>query len=308
MGEQPAPQPAKAERATAPAPAERASSERAGSERTTAERATSPAPHPGPEAHIVTELGMDLTVDGDAIVGRAAVVPEMLVPGTDELRTSVLAVWVDLVAGILTGVTIAPRVPVTLDLDVHCYRAATIGQQVQAVARAHKVGRSVTVVGVDLSVSSGAGDGRPLAVATASFMASPDATLELPPLSESLVLNHGGGRLRLPLAERARCRRIAPGVAELPRSEDTINASNTVNGGLIALACEEAVLSALEPGVGGAGALASLAVRYLRPARVGPVVARAEVHGGVGRVVARDAGSEDRVAVVATTRTFPPGA
>lgn len=254
---------------------------------------------PRPEAHIVTELGMTLAVDGDAIVGRAAVVPEMLVPGTDQLRTSVLAVWVDLVAGLLSSVTITPRVPVTLDLDVHCYRPARDGQRVQAVARAHKVGRSVTVVGVDL-----AAEGEPLAVATASFMASPDVTRTLPPLSESLELPYGSGRLRLPLAERARCRRVAPGVAELPRSEDTINASDTINGGLIALAVEEAVLSAVEPH---SGALASLAVRYLRPARVGPVVARAEVHHGLGRVTARDAGSdEDRVAVVATTRSFPP--
>ena len=46
------------------------------------------------------------------------------------------------------------------------------------------------------------------------------------------------------------------------------------------------------------------ALRYLRPARVGPVVAKADVLAGLGRVEVRDAGSDDRLAIVATTRTF----
>ena len=78
-----------------------------------------------------------------------------------------------------------------------------------------------------------------------------------------------------------------------------LNASNTINGGLIALAVEEALLS-LSPGA----TLSSLALRYLQPARVGPVVAEAEVRQGLGQVEVRDAGNENRLCVVATSRTF----
>jgi hypothetical protein len=45
-------------------------------------------------------------------------------------------------------------------------------------------------------------------------------------------------------------------------------------------------------------------MRYLQPARVGPVVARAEVREGLGRVEVRDEGNDDRLCVVATSRFF----
>jgi hypothetical protein len=41
------------------------------------------------------------------------------VPGTSRLRTSILATWADNLAGLLAVYAMAPRVPVTLDLDVH---------------------------------------------------------------------------------------------------------------------------------------------------------------------------------------------
>jgi acyl-coenzyme A thioesterase PaaI-like protein len=88
-------------------------------------------------------------------------------------------------------------------------------------------------------------------------------------------------------------------VAQLGHSDEVLNASNTVNGGLIALATEEAVLS-LSPGA----TLSSLSLHYLQPARVGPVVAEADVHQGLGQVEVHDAGNENRLCVVATSRTF----
>jgi hypothetical protein len=48
-----------------------------------------------------------------------------------------------------------------------------------------------------------------------------------------------------------------------------------------------------------------LALRYLRPVRVGPAVATAEVRAGLGRVEVRDAGSGDRPVATATTRLQP---
>jgi acyl-coenzyme A thioesterase PaaI-like protein len=115
-------------------------------------------------------------------------------------------------------------------------------------------------------------------------------------------------RLEQPFADRAGCIRQEPGVARLVRSDDGLNSSNTINGGLIALVVEEAALSAA-PGT----TLASLAMRYLRPARVGPLVATAmggqggcidDAEGTFSRVEVRDTGSDDRLTVTATTRTF----
>jgi len=85
----------------------------------------------------------------------------------------------------------------------------------------------------------------------------------------------------------------------LPRSEDGLNSSNSLNGGLIALAAEEAVLS-LAP----ADTLCSLGLRYLQAVRAGPVVATARAHDGLGQVELRDSGRGDRLSVTATARTF----
>ena len=61
---------------------------------------------------------------GDGLEGEATVVPEMHVPGTDCLRASILAVWTDVLSGLLVGQVITPRVPVTLELAVDLYRPA----------------------------------------------------------------------------------------------------------------------------------------------------------------------------------------
>jgi acyl-coenzyme A thioesterase PaaI-like protein len=243
--------------------------------------------------HIITELGFATAQVGDEMHGTASVTPQMHVPGTGHLRTSILATWADNLAGLLAVVALTPRVPVTLELDVHLYRPAPGDGVVRGVGRTVKAGRSVFVASVEFT--SGAGE--PVAVGAGSFMAAPDPGMTM----------HAGpsagprpnGRLTLPFAERAGCERQRPGVAVLPRSEDGLNSSNTVNGGLIALAAEEAVLS-LAPGA----TLCSLGLRYLQAVRAGPVVATARVRDGLGQVDLRDAGNGGRLSVTATGRTF----
>lgn len=247
--------------------------------------------------HILLELGFAVSRSGDELHGSAEIVPEMWVPETrGVLRMSILATWADTAAGHLAIDLLAPRVPVTLELDIHVYRQPPGSGTIHAVSRAVKAGRSVVVVGVDFTDH----DGEPVGVGTASFMAAPDPRLTIPPDAERrarMLAQHR--RLGVPFAERARCERREPGVAVLPRSDDGLNASDTLNGGLVALAVEEAALS-VSPGT----TLSSMVLRYLRPVRVGPAVARALVRAGLGRVEVRDEGSDNRLAVVATTRTF----
>lgn len=249
--------------------------------------------------HILMELGFTVQRAAGEIHGVAEIVPEMWAPGTTSLRTSILATWCDTAAGHLCIEVLQPRVPVTLELDVHTYQPPPSDGEIHTVARVLKAGRAVMVVAVDFTDQ----DGEPVAVGTASFMAAPDpgVSIDLDTVELAQRVNRASAnrRLQVPLAERMGCQQPQPGVVVLQRTDDGLNASNTVNGGLIAVAVEEAALS-LTPG----GTLSSLAMRYLRPVRTGPAVATAEVRAGLGRVEVRDAGSDDRLAVVATTRTI----
>lgn len=248
--------------------------------------------------HIVQELGFGVRRAGDRLEGSASVVPEMFVPGTLHVRASILATWTDILAGLLAVDVMAPRVPVTLELDVHLYQPPPGDGEITGVGRVVKAGRTVFVGHVDFHDS----EGRPIGYGAASFMVAPDPALRMPEKTSVDQMVPAGMRLSVPLAERAGCRRLEPGVAELSRSDDGLNSSRTVNGGLIALSIEEALLSAV-PGVPGP-TLSSLAMRYLQPVRIGPAVARAEVHGGLGRVEVRDHGNDERLAVTAVARLF----
>lgn len=254
---------------------------------------TSDAAHPG-GGHVLLELGLGVERLGDELHGSAPIVPEMYVPGTDVLRTSVLATWVDTIAGLLVAGVVAPRVPVTLELDVHLHEPPQKLTWAHLRGRVVKAGRTVVVPTIDVLD----GDGRRLGFGAASFMVAPDPTLRMPEGTGLDGRPPGMARLHRPLAERVGIEHRRPGVVSLPRSDEGLNSSNTVNGGLLALTVEEAALS-LEPGA----SLVSLALRYLQPVRTGPAVAHAEVRGGLGRVEVCDAGADDRVAVLATTHS-----
>jgi acyl-coenzyme A thioesterase PaaI-like protein len=254
--------------------------------------------HPGDiERHIMRDLGFGVAGAGGEMHGSAHVVPEMWVPATKALRMSILAAWADVAAGYLAIGLFDPGVPVTLDLDVHLHRPPVGCDEVRMVARVQKAGRSVSVLSIDITD----GDANPLGFAHATFMAAPNPSLRMPTVvrDEGLLQPHPP-TLEVPFAERAGCERVAAGVASIPLRPDGLNASATLNGGLLALVVEEAALSAAL-----GATLSSLSMRYVQPVRVGPAVAEADVRDGLGNVVVRDAGRDDRLAVIATTRTFP---
>jgi acyl-coenzyme A thioesterase PaaI-like protein len=243
--------------------------------------------------HVLSQLGFGVKWVGDDLEGTVSVIDEMCVPGTGRLRTSLLATWADHLSGLLAATAVAPRVPVTLQLDVHLYTPAPGSGTVRGRGRVLKAGRSVFFSDVEFSH-----DGAVFAMSTSSFMTSPDESLSLP-ASLSLDGPPPVQRLTVPFAERVGCERQDPGTAVLPRSDDGLNSSNTFNGGLIALVVEEAVLS-LSPGA----TVSSLILRYLRPVRIGPAVASARTGSGLGEIEVRDAGNGNRLSVLATTRFF----
>ncbi|OHV39374.1 thioesterase [Pseudofrankia sp. EUN1h] len=255
--------------------------------------------HVAPEEHVFAPIRVFVRRVGDELHGSIPMVPELYVPGTTCVRMAALAIWTDYLGGRLSIGVLAPRVPVTLDLGVELNTRSWETPEIRVTGRLVKSGRSVVVIATDFRRP----DGTPLALGTAAFMTAGDPSLVMPPLrweDEDETLRFPRPPLRGPLAEHAGCEVRAPGVAAVARTENGLNSSDTVNGGLIALAAEEAALS-LTPGV----PLSSMLLRFLSPVRRGPAVATARVSDGLGVVEVRDAGAEDRLAVHAVTRSFP---
>src|SRR3546814_5326928 len=155
--------------------------------------------------HVLGDLGFVVVRGGPhGLVGDAAVVPEMHVPGTDVLRTSILSLWADVLTGLLAADEVGPRVPVTLQLDLDLYAPPSGVGHVHAVAGRVKAGRTVFVAAVDFTDEAG----RPFGSATGVFVVSPDPAVRMPegpsPVGDMGVAH---GRLAVPFAERASCER-----------------------------------------------------------------------------------------------------
>jgi acyl-coenzyme A thioesterase PaaI-like protein len=144
--------------------------------------------------HILMELGFSARRAGDELRGTASVTPPMHVPGTVQLRTSILATWADTLGGLLAAHAIGPRVPVTLELDVHLFGPAPGSGVVRSTGRVIKAGRTVFVAGVDFTTESG----EPVATAAMSFMSAPDPAARLP-ATLSVDLPPSAGRLTIPV-------------------------------------------------------------------------------------------------------------
>jgi acyl-coenzyme A thioesterase PaaI-like protein len=245
--------------------------------------------------NVVQELGFTVRRGGDGLHGSAEVTPYLHAPGTSWLRASVLAMWADMLGGLLGLDALAPNAPVTVDLSVHLHRPAPEAGTVAAVGRPVKTGRSIFVAEVDFCDAAGDQFG----FAACSFMRSPDGVQRPRSAPTSIDAPPYPVRLAVPLADRVDCGRGAPGRAELAVTGQTRNERGILFGGFFALVAEEAALS-LTPGQ----ALCALTIRYLSSVRTGPAVAVAVTRGGLSRVEIRDAGNAGKLAALVTTHTF----
>lgn len=247
----------------------------------------------GQHESVVAQLGLYVEVDGGTATARGEVHPEMCLPGTDRLRTSVLATWADVVTGFIAVQAMSPRIPLTLDLEVQVEQAPAAGSAVVCEAATLKVGRSVLVTEAAFrDVRTGA----PLAAALASFIASPNPehvfASEFPTVVDMSAPPRG------PLAARAGCTVVAPGVAEIPHRPGNLNSSGAIQGGMVALVAEEAATSLLDT----PAPLRSLSVRYLRPLSAGRARAVATAGaGGLAVVRISDAGT-GKLGTIVTAR------
>jgi acyl-coenzyme A thioesterase PaaI-like protein len=248
-----------------------------------------------PRNSAIDELGLAMEAVGDELHGWADIRPTMWAPGTEMLRASVAMTWADSLLGLHALKALEPRLTVTLELDVHLFDDVAGIDRVHARSRLVKAGQAVIFTTLDFLGD----DGHLIGFGSGSFMAIPDPKWLSPPLEEILVrFGAPRGTLTEPVAERVGCERTGPGTVVLPCTPAVYNASRAINGGMLAVAVEEAALSA-DPE---ARWVESMHLRYLRSIRVGPAVARADVHYGTGRVEVIDA-STDKVAAIATTRS-----
>ncbi len=243
---------------------------------------------------MVGELGFSTDGDGERMIGRGDVVPGMWTPGTERVRTSVLATWADVLTGIQASVAISPGIPVTVDLDVNVVRHPVGEVTIVGTGTVVKSGRTMTVTAVDFRVD---GESKPFAFAVATFMASPNPAHVAPEGGFALRRPELTHPLSVPLADRAQARRVEPGQVELPWCGENANATGAIQGGLISLCIEEAALS-LHPVP---RVVESISMRYLRPIRDGNAVALATAHGDIARVEVT-AQVTGKLAVIATAR------
>jgi acyl-coenzyme A thioesterase PaaI-like protein len=142
-----------------------------------------------------------------------------------------------------------------------------------------------------------AGSGQLAALCYLTFMASARPEDLSPPVPDTM---HFNGSMPVSFPERVGVRTISPGVTELDRRPFVVQASGSLQGGMVALLAETAAESLTGRPV------VELDARFFTGVRVGPGRATAVVVGdGLARVEVRDSGNDGRLAALVTTRVAP---
>jgi acyl-coenzyme A thioesterase PaaI-like protein len=250
------------------------------------------------EIGFTSELGLNMELAGDTLVGYAEVVPQLCVPEAGVLRPSVLLAWADSLCGSLATEQTLPQVCMTVDLNVRVVRPIPAGVSVHGTGRILKTGRVLTFTEATFMVD---GSDEPAVFVLGTFVASPRPG----DVADSFVtqVTRGSKTRRhnptplVPITEILAAREIAPGVMEADRNPRLLNWVDTIQGGAVALIAEEAALS-----LPGAPVPTELEVRYLRTVRIGPMRATAHAVGAFTRVDVVDVGNDHRPAAVAVLR------
>ena len=60
-------------------------------------------------SHLLSELGFTVRRVDDHLEGDGSITPEMHVPGTGQLRVSVITIWADMIVGLTVADFMSPR-------------------------------------------------------------------------------------------------------------------------------------------------------------------------------------------------------
>ncbi len=239
----------------------------------------------------INELSFDFDIEGDGSQGRGrvSITPMMWSSGALP-RPSILLTVADCVAGVPAMHVSSPNLAVTLDMAVRIV-ADDVGPELEVTSDVLKRGRNIVASEVRFT---NAGTDELVALCYLTFMASPRPQDVSPPIPEGMAFR---GSLPVDFARRVGLRTVAPGVTELDRRRFVVQASDTLQGGIVALLGETAAES-----LTGMPAL-DLDVRFLAGVRVGPGRATAVMIGdGLVRAEVRDVGGDDRLAALVIAR------
>ena len=241
-----------------------------------------------PPGHLLRRLAISVlpdAADRQVLYSSIPLVPELFVDG--RFRLSVIATMVDMAAGTMSVGITQPDWTATFDMATHRVGEAEPGAMADGVTRLVRSGKNIVVS--ETTVSAG---GHTIAYAETTFSRLPHRDGTPAAVAVDQPKHYGRGELPLPapLAEVIGFRRQQPGVVELDLQPLIRNSTGSIQGGVSAMAMEEAALHLAGPG----STLDFLHVYYLSADRTGPYHATATglrtiPSGTTGRVELRGA-------------------
>jgi acyl-coenzyme A thioesterase PaaI-like protein len=258
--------------------------------------------HADERAHFMATMGFECHIEREVGLGQVKV-GDYLCSAPNWPSTAVLLTFADVLIGVLASHQTAPRISVTSNLAVDVVGPLPPDGELSLQGELSKVGRSMTV-GETVMRATQSGD--LVATAIGTFLASPR------PQDVSRIPQ---GRFRQTarvdtaaptLAAHVGLRLLRPGLTEIPLRPDLTNATESLQGGLVALLGETAAQTAASAALGQPAVVDSLEVYYLSAARVGPFRAAAQLlRDNLVRVEVRDPGRDNRMVAITTARTRP---
>ena len=254
-----------------------------------------------PAEHVLAQLGFLLMPH--QMKARMPLADSLATP-FGEARLGVLACFVDCAAGGIGLLTARPSWLVTTYLNLHVWTPPT-GNALTATATVLRSGRSTVILDVDLANQQSVGRA---SVGFAALPARPEDPVMPDPPDDGLV-QLGTGRVEMEsLLPYLGTRTIeaASGSTVTTLNDHILNNLGILNGGVMCILAEEAVLLAAAGATGRPVSVTQLSMDFISAVRTGPVRTEATVIGREqhalvvqGRVID---GGADRLAAVGTAR------
>ena len=266
--------------------------------------------HADARAHFMATMGFDHDLDDHSAWGTVTIGSYLQsAPGWPGVAA--LLTFADVLIGRLASQRTAPRISVTADLGIRVIAAPPPDGVITMTASLVKAGRSMSVGETEFRA---AGSGDLIATSLGTFLASPRPIDEVPDgfANDDRRPADGSSRAAETFVDQVGLRIVGDGAVEITLRPDLLNATQSLQGGLVALLGEVAAQNAATSAAGHPHVVDSLEVHYLAAARVGPFrgtgrVLAVDRNSAVVRVEVRDPGRDDRVVSVlmATTRPGP---
>jgi len=258
--------------------------------------------HADAGGHFISTMRFEFGEEPDDhhAVGAVTLDPYLQADGLEWPNVATLLTLADVLIGRLASHQTRPRISVTSDLGIRLFRQA-VDERVECRARLLKVGRTMSVGDAEFVSASG----EMIGTALGTFLASPRPADVAPQRFEFGQRDEIRGAPTL--SEHVGIATPAPGVAEMAAlRSDLTNATQSLQGGIVALLGEVATYSAVASADVGMQVVDTLEVHYLSAGRTGPFRATAEglsvtTTAGYFRVQVEDLGRDRLTAIIETT-------